>query len=293
MMDYAYIVGYGKDTMAKVKVLADKVTKEINERSDNTELLRSLDRILNKIDYEELKLLSERQEAKGLSKVFKFLSDGKEKIVTKYTDIATELDNMYFSIKKWQTDLEKNNQLFLEFSKTNSDIEKELQDILEKGEELLTGLPEETQKDQELRLMLQQRLQDIGYSIGVCKHSRANISVMLKTNFTIYSKLNSTYNTTMPTLQTQINLFKALKDQAEIIESIKVISEKNNQLLLLSAKETVNIGKKSVEQIGHKKEDYLILQDTIGILKTGMEEVIALETARASDIKMLGVSEDA
>lgn len=277
------VAEYGNDIMSKMREASRKASLRLEDKSDNKDILRSLSRIFDNIDYAELKFLNTPQ-GKGFARIVDFITKKKEKLLGKYTSITEELDKMYINVKQWECNLRINNDVLTELGDSITKIKEELGERIEVARLTLTQA-DDVPTNVEGRSILMQKIQDLEYNLAACEQELQNIEVKLRTNYSIYRKLISVYDSELPIIQTQVSMFKVTKEHHEMAEILSVLDEKKVALLKFGTEETIATGKKTAEMLGYKLEDFQLMQDLVDKLKAGTEEIAQIEATRIDRIQ--------
>ena len=276
---------FGKDALTKVRLVAEEWGEFLNGRPDPTAFLSSLDKILNKIDYDELKLQNNKKSNSSIGKFIDAISKKTEKVIAKYTNISNEFESMYSELKRWEVLLQENNDIMTKFQKDIEVAKAEILEFIQKGEKVASNLPSGTQMEMVQKNMFCQRIQDLQYSLGLCEQILGNIGFSFKANFDIYAKLISIQNATIPSIQMHISSLRTAKGHRSMMESFELIDQKGIELMQFASKETVELSKQAVELLGRNAEDFKVINKTIEFLRDGEKDLLILEQKKMNEVQ--------
>lgn len=283
------LMQYGNDAMGKIREVSSKITEELDGRIGNTDLLDNLNKVLNNIDYDELKLATNGDS--GIQKLINKITKKRDRIVNKYMGISTSIDGMYAGVNSWKSNVLKNNNSLKDMMDVVSEIEESIKQYKANGKLIAHKLDDND--DIENKEIMLRNIQEFDYAITTCNQMRKNIDIQMRTNKTIYMKLNSVYNTTMPIIHSQINLIDTMQESRDIINGLKIIDEQRDKFLEFGSKESIRLAKESVEQLGKSENDFKVLDNTIKELERGIEDIKVLEKKKMENInKIIELRED-
>lgn len=277
------IINFGNEVMQKTSEYTKKMSDTLNLKINNLDIIGSLNKVLKDVDYKELNKLND-QTKKPVLKLLGVTKYAKDKLINKYNVITKNIDNMYTGIKNYQSTINNTTDALNTLKIDTEDAKCDIKGYIEFGKEVIDSLSNDTKADIEKKNMLSQKVQDLQYSLEVSKQTIESINIMLLTNYEISKKLVSVYNTTLPIIQSQLNIFKVLKEQSQIIHSIQLIEDKRNEIIKISSSEAIKISKKSVEILGYTKEDFEVVSNSIKTLQDGLLEIIKYQEDKSSEI---------
>lgn len=283
------IMQYGEDSLSKIREVSQSITRELDSRSGNTDLLDNLNNVLDNIDYDELQLAQSNDT--GIQKLINKVTRKKNRIINKYMGISSSIDGMYAGIKTWQANVLKNNESLYRMLDVIDRVESSIEKYKNNGKMIASRLNQSGEHEKQA-LMLQ-NVQDFEFAITTCQQMKKNIDIQMKTNTTIYNKLKSVYHTTMPIIHSNINLIDSMEDSRNIINGLKIIDETRDKMLKFGTKEAIRLGKESVNQLGKSEADFKVLDDTIKELETGIDDIKKLEQEKIDSInKIIALREE-
>lgn len=280
------LLNFGNEAMEQMREITNNISSKLDTQITNVDIIPSINKVMKVIDYDELNKLNQKANNKFL-KVIGMATQAKEKIFNKYALVIKNIDTMYFGVNAYKNNVISSTTILTELKENTIKLKETLNNQINFGYEILKSITENDKNSTEKKNILTQKIQDLQYSIAVSEQTINNIDVMLMTNYDIVKKLSSVYNTTIPIIQSQLNVFRVLKEQEEIISSLKFLDEKRNEILKNSAKYTVQTAKSAVESLGYTKSDFEVINNTINELKQGLNDIQTLQQQRQQDIQNL------
>lgn len=287
----AEAIKFGADVLDKYRKLIKKSSNEIEKGVIDTGLIDSLNRVLKGIDVDEIIAVNQSGSSK-LQKLLDKVTNKKDKIIAKYFGISNELEKMYVSIKQMAFTLQQVNSSILKLREEMKEIREvslpekiaEGQSLIEKVRQVAT---DENLVTLEVLSILNKRVSDLNYAKKILQKEELSLHTLSSTNYDICIALISTYDTTMPDIQSVVNVFQVLKTQKNIITSIEYLKEKRNELALLGAQQVIENAKESMTLIT-TAEDFKVINSAIQTLINGKEEIkrLAIESNAAIQIAL-------
>lgn len=246
------ILNLGKDLSDRVRKSSESII-EFMERAigaSQDSLIDSIDRVIGKINSNRKDEASYSRK-KGFNKLIASVGNIKEKIIDRYTSIVSELRKMENTVENWKDDFEEINAILGELKIENSSIITELNDVVKLIESELkyTKNPKNI-IEIEVKNHLMMKLNGVSTQIATLKQSIDNICIIQRTNYNIYSKLDSVYSITIPIIEQQLATSLTTEHHKNVSNQIKYLESTQNELIKSSAKELIRAGKESIELLG-------------------------------------------
>ncbi|MBP3201131.1 MAG: toxic anion resistance protein [Lachnospiraceae bacterium] len=282
------LANFGFEVADEISKSSDVILKQANiYQIDKTKsLLTSLDKIMRKIDFNEI-----NREPGALENIFNSVRDKLDKLLNKYNKMGQEIDNVYVQLKLHENEILESNKLLKDMFDTNVKYYHSLIKYILAGEQACNELKkqiEKREKDLELTsdqsiqfelsnlkqglLILEQRTQDLRSTENVAMQSIPMLNTMAYTNINLVRKINSAFIITLPVFKqalAQAILLKKQKLQSNMLEQL---DERTNNMLIENAKNTVSLSKSSAELATSSSIKVETLEKTWEIIVQGIEE---------------------
>ena len=228
------IVSFGSEVAEEISKASDVVlnSMSMSQLDDTSEMLKSLAKIMDKFDIEEIK------ENPGLlKKLFGNAKKQLDKILEKYHTMGDEIDKIYVQLKGYESEIKQSNRKLNTMFEANVNFYHELVKYILAGEQACKELEAyiaqrkndmETTGDQSIQfeltslnqalMMMEQRTQDLRTAENVAMQSIPMIKTMEFSNYNLVRKINSAFIVTLPVFKqalAQAILLKRQKLQAE------------------------------------------------------------------------------
>lgn len=294
------ILMFGQKPSENISRVSDELLKSMKavKAEEVSEMLVHLTKIMDKFDIQEL--TEPNAKPSVFSKIFKSMQNSIEKLFEKYDDMGKEVDAIYVTLKKFETDIQKSNADLKKLMDGNIEFFQQLEKYVVAGEIALEEIedykqqyanndsisPEERQmmiqKLDMAKEMLSQRIYDLRIAENVALQTCPMINTMQMSNFNLMRKINSSFIITLPIFKQCLAQAVILKRQEVQAKSIKQLDDKTNELLLrnaeLNATQSVNIAKMA----SGSSIQIETLEKTYETIKNGIEETKAIQAqARA------------
>jgi len=246
------ILNLGKESSDRIRKNSENIVgfmeKAINMSQDS--LIDNMDKIIAKINFNR-KEQSSYSNKKGIGKLMANISNVKERITDKYTSIVSELRKMEDTVTGWKGDFQEINNILTELKTENLLIIDELKKVVELIENELVYVKKiKTVEDSEKRNHLTNKLNGISTQILTLQHSIDNILIIQKTNYNIYSKLDTVYCITIPIIEQQLSTRLTTKHHKNVMNQTIKLEDLQNDLIKSSAKELIEAGEASIRLMG-------------------------------------------
>lgn len=280
------ILEIGVDTIDRMGNIIDDINDSKKNFKNNGSMIDTINKIFDKIDYEDLKKIKERESNSGFSlkNLFNKAQSSVKKTMEKFVNIVDELENMKLTFKDWEAEIKMSTNILDKYRKELSDIIDVLNEYIQICREEMENMKMEDSYDEQKYNALSEKIQSLQYSIGVCMENVKMIELMFSTNINLIKKIHESYSTTLPQLKSLINNFEMIKDNKTKIETLRIIDDKRNQLLEFGTKEMIETAKDSVDSIGYNTEDFEILEKSIRDATEGLNEVARLYSNKVKQI---------
>ena len=294
------ILMFGQKPSENISRVSDELLKSMKavKAEEVSEMLVHLTKIMDKFDIQEL--TEPNAKPSVFAKIFKSMQNSIEKLFEKYDDMGKEVDAIYVTLKKFETDIQKSNADLKKLMDGNIEFFQQLEKYVVAGEIALEEIedykqqysnndsisPEErqmmVQKLDMAKEMLSQRIYDLRIAENVALQTCPMINTMQMSNFNLMRKINSSFIITLPIFKQCLAQAVILKRQEVQAKSIKQLDDKTNELLLrnaeLNATQSVNIAKMA----SGSSIQIETLEKTYETIKNGIEETKAIQAqARA------------
>ena len=256
MNDANTIMSFGSATSQEISKFSDQIlhTMEMSKNEDSGALLTSLNKIMDKFD---MKDFNEKQQG-ILSKLFNNAKKSIDALFAKYHTMGEEVDKVYVTLKQYENDIKKSNQLLENMFVKDVEYYEQLGKYIMAGETVLTQLrdnllPQLQKKAEESgdRMdqinfenasqaveILDQRIYDLKLAENVALQSMPMIKSIEFGNNNLIRKINSAFIITMPIFKQCLTQAIMLKRQALQAGAISELDKRTNELLLRNAENT-------------------------------------------------------
>ena len=282
------IVSFGSEVAEEISKASDVVlnSMSMSQLDDTSEMLKSLAKIMDKFDIEEIK------ENPGLlKKLFGNAKKQLDKILEKYHTMGDEIDKIYVQLKGYESEIKQSNKKLDTMFKTNVDYYHELVKYILAGEQACKEIEAyiaqrqqdmENTGDQSIQfeltslnqalMMLEQRTQDLRTAENVAMQSIPMIKTMEFSNYNLVRKINSAFIVTLPVFKQALAQAILLKRQKIQAESIAELDKKTNEMLLKNAQNTVDVSKMTAKMASGSSIQIETLEKTWATITNGIED---------------------
>ena len=287
--DIMSIVQYSSDLSEKIKENSQNTMQLIESsfNSSNNDIVSHLDKALQKVDANELEVLSNNYT--GVKKLINTITRKKDKIMTKYTSISNQLDEIYVKFKSWENAL-NNNDVAMKTMKTNyigiyGELDNRINiayDVLEE----LNQIENKTDADYEKIDLLNQKIVGLQIQKKSIDTQLNNIDIARKTNYNIYKRLHSVYDSTLPVIQMNIAMDTVTSGHKKMIENINILDQRQNDIMINSANSLIKAGKESMQlmDMSNSLETQEMVRKTI---EQGVKEIDKIRENEINKMKEL------
>lgn len=309
------IIYFGAETAHEISKFADNILKTMdnNDIQGSGEMLKQLNKIMDKFDVEDFK----DKEPNFFEKIFNSGKNTIEGLLKKYDLMGSEVDKVYQQLKKYEKDINASNVTLQEMFEKNVEYYEELEKYIIAGKMAidkfktqdlvaLENKANETGDDADALAvdnmrqaidMLEQRVFDLELAKNVAMQSLPQIKLIQGGNYHLVRKINSAFIVTLPVFKQGLTQAIAIKRQAIQTKAMAALDEKTNELLLKNAQNTANQSKLAAKLAGSSAVNVETLEQTWNIIKEGIVETQAIqEEARQKrkegEQKLLAIQDD-
>lgn len=304
------LVSFGSQSAVEISRFSDQILGSI--RRTKLEEAKDLTINLSKImDTFNLNDFENEKKPNFFQKLFNKAKDSMEAIYKKYENMQSEVEKVGIALKKFETDILKENDQLETMFHHNLAYYEELQKYIAAGEMALKEissklLPEWEQRvsvngsqlDQlklqnynQAKQMLEQRIYDLRMAENVALQSLPMIKVTQMGNDELVRKINASFIVTLPLFKQALVQTVALKRQQVRVKAQQALDAKTNELLLRNA-ENASLQEKAIARLKNGSFSQLeTLEKTWGTIMQGIEDVKQIYTdaseKRLKDTKKL------
>lgn len=293
MSDLETIVSFGAETAEEISKASDIVLNNVNmsQLDESSGMLNELANIMSKFDIDEIK-----EEPGFFGKLFGNLRKQLDKILAKYHTMGEEVDKIYVTLKKYETEIKQSNRNLNQMFDANVDYYHQLVKYILAGEQGCREIENyiaQRQADMEATgdnsiqfeitslnqalMMLEQRTQDLRTAENVAMQSIPMIKTMEFTNMNLVRKINSAFIVTLPVFKQALAQAIMLKRQKIQAESMAALDAKTNELLLKNAQNSVEMSKRSAQLAAGSSIKIETLETTWKTIVNGIDETRAIQ----------------
>ena len=296
------IVSFGSEVAEEISKASDVVlnSMSMSQLDDTSEMLKSLAKIMDKFDIEEIK------ENPGLlKKLFGNAKKQLDKILEKYHTMGDEIDKIYVQLKGYESEIKQSNRKLNTMFEANVNFYHELVKYILAGEQACKELEAyiaqrkndmETTGDQSIQfeltslnqalMMMEQRTQDLRTAENVAMESIPMIKTMEFSNYNLVRKINSAFIVTLPVFKQALAQAILLKRQKLQAEAMSELDKKTNEMLIKNAQNTVDVSKATARLASGSSIQIETLETTWRTITSGIEETQRIqEDARKKRIE--------
>lgn len=309
------IIYFGAETANEITKFADNIlrTMDNNDIQGSGEMLKQLNKIMDKFDVEDFK----DREPNFLEKIFNSGKNTIEHLLKKYDLMGNEVDKVYQQLKKYEKDINTSNVTLQQMFEKNVEYYEQLEKYILAGKMAiekfktqdlvaLENKAHETGDDADALAvdnmrqaidMLEQRVFDLELAKNVAMQSLPQIKLIQGGNYHLVRKINSAFIVTLPVFKQGLTQAIAIKRQAIQTKAMAALDEKTNELLLKNAQNTATQSKLAAKLAGTSAVNVETLEQTWNIIKNGIIETQQIqEEARQKrqegEQKLLSIQED-
>lgn len=303
------LVSFGAEAAEGISKCSDQILNSINmnQINDSGELLKTLGKIMDKFDIEEIA----EEEKKGLfGKLFGGAKKQLDQVLSKYHTMGDEVDKIYIKLKEYENEIKNSNQKLETMFQTNVEYYQSLVKYILAGEqglkeidqylEQMRGEYEKTQDSvvqmdiiglEQARAVLDQRIMDLRIAENVAMQSVPMMKTMQFSNLNLIRKINSAFIITLPVFKQALTQAILLKRQKIQAEAMAALDERTNEMLLKNAQNTVNQSKLTTQLASGSSVKIETLEKTWQTIVSGIEETQKIQQEaqqkRQQDIERL------
>ena len=290
------IVSFGSEVAEEISKASDVVlnSMSMSQLDDTSEMLKSLAKIMDKFDIEEI-----------IKKLFGNAKKQLDKILEKYHTMGDEIDKIYVQLKGYESEIKQSNRKLNTMFEANVNFYHELVKYILAGEQACKELEAyiaqrkndmETTGDQSIQfeltslnqalMMMEQRTQDLRTAENVAMQSIPMIKTMEFSNYNLVRKINSAFIVTLPVFKQALAQAILLKRQKLQAEAMSELDKKTNEMLIKNAQNTVDVSKATARLASGSSIQIETLETTWRTITSGIEETQRIqEDARKKRIE--------
>lgn len=283
------LLSYGEEAASEIAKNSDAVLRntQLQNFDKVSAMVNSLDKIMSKFDMKEL------EEPKNpISKLFFNAKNSLTKVLEKYNTMGAEVDKVYVELKKYEAEIEKDNQNLEKDFSTNLEYYTLLQKYIYAGEEGLKLIDAERKRleeeyaetqDSSIRFQIQtielgkeafsKRLMTLRTAENMAMQSIPMMKIEQYSNMNLVEKINSSFIITLPLFKQALSRKVALRNQKLYADALQALDDRTNELLKLNATATVEQAKQIAKMTSETSIKIETLENTWKTIVTGIEEV--------------------
>jgi len=246
------ILSLGTDLSVRIRKNSESIIEFMESAISTSQdsLIGNVDKIIGKINSNR-KDETNYNKRKGFNKLLASVGNIKEKIIERYTTIVSELRKMENTVSNWKDDFKEINTILGELKSENLLIINELESVVLLIEDELKHVknPKDDIK-KEIKNHLMIKLNGISTQIATLQQGVDNILIIQRTNYNIYSKLDSVYSITIPIIEQQLATSLTTEHHRNVSSQIKYLENTQNELIKSSAEELIRAGAESIKLLG-------------------------------------------
>ena len=308
------IVTFGAEVAGELARCSDTILNSVNlnQINDSGEMLKTLGRIMDKFDIDEI------AEDKGgiFSKLFGGAKKQLEQILAKYHTMGDEVDKIYVKLKQYEGEIVESNKKLDTLFQTNVNYYQQLVKYILAGEQgigeldqYLTNMRADYEKShdnmlqldisnlEQAKTMLEQRVMDLKIAENVAMQTVPMIKSMQYSNLNLVRKINSAFIITLPIFKQALAQAVLLKRQKIQAQAMEALDERTNEMLLRNAQNTAEQTKLTAQLASGSSIKVETLEKTWQTIVKGIEDTQKIQqearTKREADAqKLLALKED-
>lgn len=303
------LVSFGAEAAEGISKCSDQILNSVNmnQITDSGELLKTLGKIMDKFDLEEITA----EEKKGVfGKLFGGAKKQIDQVLSKYHTMGNEVDKVYIKLKEYENEIKESNQNLEQMFQTNVEYYQSLVKYILAGEQGIKEIDqyleqmrkeyEQTQDNvlqmdmiglEQAKEVLDQRVMDLRIAENVAMQSVPMIKTMQFSNLNLIRKINSAFIITLPVFKQALTQAILLKRQKIQSEAMAALDERTNEMLLKNAQNTVNQSKLTTQLASGSSVKIETLEKTWQTIVNGIEETQRIQQEaqqkRKQDIERL------
>lgn len=293
------ILTFGEEATKGISQFADEILSKLNltHADESSRLLTILNNLMSRFDKGDFDGSADK---KGiLSSLISKIKKRPVDLPEKYTVFSKEIDQIFSDIKRYELEINHNNDMLDRMYEQNMKFYEELGRCIkiaasylhEKINQAIRSLEAETQdasdgmpqiqlgRYQEIRDILEQRINDLELAKAVSLQIAPQIKLIQRGNYNLIRKINSAFVITMPLFKQNIIQAITLSRQKLYVDSMKALDDSTNRLLLqnarnvvLNTKATVEINQSSAVRVETIEESYNTIINGIKDIEQLQEE---------------------
>lgn len=291
------LVTFGSQSAVEISRFSDMIINSIRRTKldEATDLTMNLSKIMDAFNLNDF----EKEKKPTLfQKLFNKAKDSMEAIYKKYENMQAEVEKVGITLKKFETDILKENDQLETMFHHNLSFYEELQKYIVAGEMALQEITAKVLPDWEHRVrasgnqvdqlklqnlnqakeMLEQRIYDLHLAENVALQSLPMIKMTQMGNDDLVRKINASFIVTLPLFKQALVQTVALKRQQVRAKSQQALDERTNEVLQRNA-DNAALQEKALARLKSGNSLQLeTLEKTWGTIMQGIEDVKKIYT---------------
>ena len=298
--DTQSILQFGQQASECITSVSDRLLNSVRavDQEEAGEILMQLTKIMNKFDMQEFQ---NTKEPGFFDKLFKKVKNSVDAMLSKYESMGSEVDRIYMTLKKYESDVMTESKQLSELYKANTAYYQELEKHIVAGEMALeeldnTYLPmyeKEAMESQDgmkqqnyntlkiCRDMIDQRIYDLKIAENVALQSLPMIQQMQMGNFDLVRTIKSSFITTLPIFKQCLIQAVMLKRQELMAKNIEAVRQTTNELLIRNAQNTSKQAIELSRMAGRGAVDLDKLEQSFQTIMQGIQETKKVQEQNA------------
>lgn len=300
--DSQSIVMFGQETSENINQISDRLLNSIKavNQEEAGEILVQLTKVMDKFDIKDMDRL---KEPNAIQKLFNRVKNSVDAILSKYDSMSTEVDKIFMILKRYETDITRENTQLSELYKANVNYYQELEKYIVAGELVIEELDtkhipyyenlaqnsNDNMVMQDLntlklcRDMMDKRVYDLKLAENVALQSLPMIQQMQVSNFNLISIIKSSFITTLPIFKQCLIQAVVLKRQELMAKNIDAVRKTTNELLMRNAQNTARQSVEITKMSGQGVVDMETLKQSYSTIMQGIEETKKVQLQNRAD----------
>lgn len=284
------ILKFGEKPSLEISKISDDLIRTTTATSieNARDLLNNLSKIMSRF---EIKDFDVNKKPGLIERVFGKTKSKLEEMMSKYSNMSKELENVGLSLKMFEEDLKDSNKTLSMLYQNNIRHYQELEKYIVAGEiakqEIIDYSNEYSKRtdigDQEKNAelfkfskmieMLDQRVLDLQVAENVSMQACPMIHAMQMSNFNLARKINSSFIITLPTFKNSLLQAIELQKQEIISKSLMELDRQTNEQLIKNANNTVQHAINTTREANQSSIKMETLRESYNIIKNGLNEI--------------------
>ncbi|MDR1773428.1 MAG: toxic anion resistance protein [Clostridioides sp.] len=298
------ILKFGRKASEGVAKVSDNLlnTIRINKNEENSKMLGSLAKIMDKFDIDDFK---DTKEPNIIQRIFKKANSALDMMFKKYETLGGEVEKIQIELEKYERDIQLSNKQLGAMLNENFDYYNELQKYIVAGEMALEEMENEIlphfkaiadQTGDQLDIvnyqdlikindMLQQRVYDLRIAENIAIQTIPMLRGMQHNNYGLVRKINSAFVVTLPVFKQALSQAILLKKQELQAKSLKALDDKTNELLMKNAQNIASQSAQITKMASSSSVQIETLERMHQTIKASIAETIRIEEHSRTEIQ--------